>query len=69
MRKNVKRGENMKNKLMLWAILFSVGWLMVIFWMNISRFISDVTALLVGGGLLAAVSGAGILIEMYRNKR
>ena len=59
----------MKNKLMLWAILFSVGWLMVIFWMNISRFISDVTALLVGGGLLAAVSGAGILIEMYRNKR
>ena len=59
----------MKNKLILWAILFSAGLLMVIFRMNISRFISDVTALLVGGGLLAAVSGAGILIEMYRNKR
>ncbi|MDY3918862.1 MAG: hypothetical protein SOZ59_07650 [Candidatus Limivivens sp.] len=59
----------MKNKLMLWAILFSAGLLMVIFRMNISRFISDVTALLVGGVLLAAVSGAGILIEMYRNKR
>ena len=59
----------MKSKLMLWAILFSAGLLMVIFRMNISRFISDVTALLVGGGLLAAVSGAGILIEIYRNKR
>ena len=59
----------MKSKLMLWVILFSAGLLMVIFRMNISRFISDVTALLVGGGLLAAVSGAGILIEIYRNKR
>lgn len=59
----------MSRKLMLWSILFAAGLLMVVCRMGISRYVSDVTALLAAGGILAAVSGAGVLFELYRPRR
>lgn len=52
-------------KLILWKILFAAGLVTILFRMDISRFVSDAAALLVGGGILSAVSGAGILLEHY----
>ena len=59
----------MSKKLILWIILFVTGLLAMLCRMEISRFFSDMTALLVGGGFLSAVSGIGILLELYRSKR
>ena len=59
----------MRKRLVLWTALFAAGLLMVLCRMEISRFVSDLTALLVGGGILASVSGVGILLELFRNKR
>lgn len=59
----------MSRKLVLWAFLFAAGLLMVVCRMEISRYASDVTALLAAGGILAAVSGAGMLLELYRPRR
>lgn len=59
----------MRPKWMVWAGLFVLGLLMVLCRMEISRYLSDAAALLVGGGILAAVSGAGLLLELYRRKR
>ena len=55
-------------KTMLWFILFATGLLMVLFRMEISRFISELTSLLAAGCILAAVAGAGLLIELYRKR-
>ena len=52
-----------------WAVLFVIGLLTVIFRMDISRFLSDETALLAGGAILALVSGAGLLTELDQNKQ
>ena len=52
-----------------WAVLFVIGLLTVIFRMDISRFLSDETALLAGGAILALFSGAGLLTELYQNKQ
>lgn len=59
----------MKKRLILWAVLFVIGLLTVIFRMDISRFLSDETALLAGGAILALFSGAGLLTELYQNKQ
>ncbi|MGM9590612.1 MAG: hypothetical protein ACI3V0_10635 [Faecousia sp.] len=55
----------MRKKLLVWAFLFAAGLLTVLCRMEISRFVSDTTALLVGGGILSCVSGVGILLELY----
>lgn len=55
-------------KTILWSILFATGLLMVLFRMEISRFVSELTSLLAAGCILAVVAGAGLLIEMYRKR-
>lgn len=55
-------------KTILWSILFATGLLMVLFRTEISRFISELTSLLAAGCILAAVAGAGLLIELYRKR-
>lgn len=45
--------------------MFMIGLLPVFCRMEISRYVSDVTALLVGGCVLSMVSGIGVLLEMY----
>ena len=55
----------MKKRLILWAVLFVIGLLTVIFRMDISRFLSDETALLAGGAILALFSGAWLLTELH----
>ena len=61
--------ETMDKKWMIWAGLFLLGLLTVLCRMELSRYLSDASALLVGGGILAAVSGAGLLLELYRRRR
>lgn len=58
----------MSKKLILWKILFVLGLFAIVFRLDISRFTSDVTALLTGGIVLSVVSGAGILLETYFTK-
>ena len=55
-------------KTILWSILFATGLLMVLFRMEISRFVSELTSLLAAGCILAVVAGAGLLIELYRKR-
>ena len=55
-------------KTILWSILFAMGLLMVLFHMEISRFVSELTSLLAVGCILAVVAGAGLLIELYRKR-
>ena len=53
----------------LWGVLFVLGWVMVLFRMDISRYLSDITALLVTGSILSVFSGAGMLMERYKDKQ
>lgn len=59
----------MDKKWMIWAGLFLLGLLTVLFRMEISRYLSDEAALLVAGAILSAVAGAGLLLELYRRRR
>ena len=59
----------MNKRIVLWAVLLVTGIIMILFRMNISRYISDLTALLVAGIILAAVSGIGLLLEIYRKSK
>lgn len=59
----------MSKKLILWSVLFAAGLVTVLFRMELSRFGSDLTALLAGGSILALTAGAGLLLELYRSHR
>ena len=59
----------MSKKLILWAVLFAAGLVTVLFRVELSRFVSDLTALLAGGSILALTAGAGLLLELYRSHR
>ena len=61
--------ETMDKKWMIWAGLFLLGLLTVLCRMEISRYLSDASALLVAGAILSAVAGAGLLLELYRRRR
>lgn len=58
----------MNKRMILWTVLFVAGLFTVLFRMEISRYISDLTALFAAGCILAAVAGAGLLIELYRKR-
>ncbi|MBQ7956371.1 MAG: hypothetical protein IJ282_11620, partial [Lachnospiraceae bacterium] len=62
------RSENMKETI-VWSVLFVLGLVMVLFRMDISRYLSDITALLVTGSILSVFSGAGMLMEWYKDKQ
>lgn len=51
-----------------WSVLFTAGLLMMVFRMEISRFCSDIDALLAAGMILAVLGGMGMLLELYYNK-
>lgn len=58
----------MSKRMIVWFVLFAAGLLMVLCRMEISRYISDLTGLLVGGSILAVTAGAGMLLEIYSVK-
>lgn len=58
----------MSKRTIVWFVLFAAGLLMVLCRMEISRYISDLTGLLVGGSILAVTAGAGMLLEIYSVK-
>ena len=62
------RSENMKETL-VWSVLFVLGLVMVLFRMDISRYLSDITGLLVTGSILSVFSGAGMLMKWYKDKQ
>lgn len=53
----------------VWSVLFVLGLVMVLFRMDISRYLSDITGLLVTGSILSVFSGAGMLMEWYKDKQ
>ena len=56
-------------KLWIWIAALAAGILMLLFRMEISRYMVDLTALLIGT-VLSVFGAAGILLELYirRNK-
>ena len=56
-------------KTIVWSVLFMLGLVMVLFQMDISRYLSDITGLLVTGSILSVFSGAGMLMEWYKDKQ
>ena len=58
----------MKKTIVL-GVLFVLGLVMVLFRMDISRYLSDITALLVTGSILSVFSGAEMLMERYKDKQ
>ena len=56
-------------KMIVWGVLFVLGLVMVLFRMDISRYLSDITGLLVTGSILSVFSGAGMLMKWYKDKQ
>ena len=56
-------------KTIVWSVLFMLGLVMVLFRMDISRYLSDITALVVTGSILSVFSGAEMLMERYKDKQ
>ena len=56
-------------KTIVWSVLFVLGLVMVLFRMDISRYLSDITALVVTGSILSVFSGAGMLMKWYKDKQ
>lgn len=54
----------------IWTAALAVGILTLLFRMEISRYMADLTALLIVGTVLSVFGAAGILLELYirRNK-
>ena len=53
----------------VWSALFVLGLVTILFRMDISRYLSDITALLVAGSILSVFSGAGMLMKWYKHKQ
>ena len=53
----------------VWSVLFVLGLVMVLFRMGISRYLSDITGLLVTGSILSVFSGAEMLMKWYKDKQ
>lgn len=54
----------------IWTAALAVGILTLLFRMEISRYMADLTALLIVGTVLSVFGATGILLELYirRNK-
>lgn len=61
----------MKNKMIaaIWAAAFVIGLIMILNQMQISRYISDINGVFAAGIILSAVSGMGLLFEMYGGRK
>ena len=53
----------------VWSVLFVLGLVIVLFRMDISRYLSDITGLLVTGSILSVFSGAGMPMKWYKDKQ
>lgn len=53
----------------IWGILFALGLILILMQYEISRYIADSTAVFAAGIILAAVSGAGLLLELYGKRK
>lgn len=53
----------------LWAVLFVLGSLMILNKIEISRYISDLNGVFAAGVILSSVSGIGLLLEMYGERK
>lgn len=53
----------------LWAVLFVLGLLMILNKINISRYISDLDGVFTAGVILSSVSGIGLLLEIYGDRK
>ena len=53
----------------VWSVLFVLGLVMVLFRMDISLYLSDITGRLVTGSILSVFSGAGMLMKWYKDKQ
>ena len=52
-------------RLLIWMAALASGLLMLLFRVNISRYMADLAALLAAGTVLSVFGGAGILLELY----
>lgn len=52
-------------RLIIWILAFAAGLIMLLFRMNISRYMADLTTLMIAGTVLSILGGAGILLELY----
>ena len=56
----------MNKKTVIWAVLFVLGLFLVLFRLEISRYLSDPVALFAAGCILSLISGVGLLAAVYR---
>lgn len=61
----------MKGKIVtiIWAAAFAAGLIMILNKIQISRYVSDINGVFMAGIILSAVSGAGLLLEMYGRRK
>ena len=57
------------NRTAIWSILFALGLILILMQYEISRYIADSTADFAAGIILAAVSGAGLMFELYAKRK
>lgn len=55
--------------LWIWIAALAAGILMLLFRMEISRYMADLTALLIVGTVLSVFGAAGILLELYIRRK
>lgn len=56
-------------KLWIWVAALATGILTLLFRMEISRYMADLTSLLITGTVLAVFGSAGILLELYFGRK
>ena len=61
----------MKSKIItiIWAAAFVVGLIMILNKIQISRYVSDLNGVFAAGIILSAVSGLGLLLELYGKRK
>ncbi|MGN1121356.1 MAG: hypothetical protein ACI4RV_03240 [Eubacteriales bacterium] len=61
----------MKRKILafVWAAAFIFGLVLILYKTQISRYVSDLNGVFTAGIILAAVSGLGLLLELYGRRK
>ncbi|MGN0178645.1 MAG: hypothetical protein ACI4DY_04285 [Monoglobaceae bacterium] len=61
----------MKNKCItvMWASAFIIGLIMILYKIQISRYVSDLNGVFTAGIILSIVSSLGLLLEMYGKRK
>ena len=64
----IQQEDTMKT-LWIWIAALAAGILMLLFRMEISRYMADLTALLIVGTVLSVFGAVGILLELYIRRK